>query len=149
MAQDKSFGQRWEDQQRRWDHYQQPRWLWLWSAVASAVLTVAVGFTACGWTTRAAALRMAAEAARAARVELVANACAASFTNAYGFETRLAALKETNELKRPAMLADEGWVTLAGMDAPSDAAARLCADRLADGRAQPRNAMTSAKGSSG
>lgn len=149
MAQDKSLGQRWEDQQRRWDAYQQPRWLWLWAAIASAVLTVSIGFTACGWTTRAAAVRMAAQAAGAARVELIANVCAARFADAYGFDMRLAELEQANELKRPAMLADEGWVTLAGMDEPSDAAARLCADKLANTRPPAKNAVTSAKDSSG
>ncbi|MGE4248157.1 MAG: hypothetical protein AB7F09_02125 [Parvibaculaceae bacterium] len=151
MPQDKSLSGLWEEQQRRWDDYRQPRSLWLWTAIGSAALTLAIGFTAGGWTTRAAAEKMAADAARAARVELVANACAASFAKAYDFETRIAALKTASELERTAMLQTEGWVTLAGMDAPLPAAAILCADRLANRKAepQPANAMTSATGSNG
>jgi hypothetical protein len=151
VSQDRSFSQLWENQQRRWDDYRQPRLLWLWAAIASAALTIAVGFTAGGWTTRAAAERMAAKAANAARVELVATVCATNFANSYGYQIRLDALKKASELKRTAMLQNEGWVTLAGMEEPLAAAAVLCADKLANKppAPAPANAMTTTNASNG
>lgn len=147
MPRDKSLSQLWEDQQCRMDQYQQPKWLWLWTAIGSALLTVALGFASGAWTTRWHAEKMAAEAARAARVELVANTCAAGFVTSGNHEARLSTLMQASALERSAMLQDEGWVTLAGMEKPLAAAAQLCADKLADTQAPATNPMLRPEGS--
>lgn len=87
---------------------------------------------------------MAEKAARAARVELVANACARSFAETVDFEARMAELKAAGELQRSAMLQTEGWVTLPGMDKPLAAAALVCAHKLAD--IQPDNVTAARPG---
>jgi hypothetical protein len=149
MTEHKSLGQIFEDQQQRWDQYQQPKWLWLWTAIGSALLTLAVGFGSGAWTTRWAAEKMAQDAAGAARVELVANACASNFARGADVEVRLTQFKQASLLERTAMLQNDGWVTLAGMERPMTAAAEICAEKLANMPPAGTNAMTTPAGSSG
>ena len=149
MAKDKSLLQLWEEQQLKCDRYQQPKWLWLWAALLSALLTTACGFTLGGWTTQGSAERQAAQAALAAKVELVANACAVSFASGSDYPARIATLRQASALKRVSLLQDEGWVTLAGMEEPLAAAAGLCAEKLADPPPAGANAMTTVERSKG
>ncbi|WP_162914050.1 hypothetical protein [Taklimakanibacter lacteus] len=92
--------------------------------------TVAIGFTAGGWTTRDAAERLARQAAADARAELVAAACVRKFRENPGFESELSVLKDTPASDRPGILEKGGWVSLAGMDEPLAAAGVLCAAEL-------------------
>ncbi|QIG48802.1 hypothetical protein G5V57_14335 [Nordella sp. HKS 07] len=140
MIEEKSFAQRWEEWQRRWDDYSPSKALWLWSCVGSAILTAAIGFTSGGWVTRGSAESMAMRAADIARAELVATACVRNFASGPDFEARLAAFKEVGEPNRESMLQEKGWVTLAGMDEPLATAASLCADELANMELGPATA---------
>lgn len=149
MNEDRSFAQRWEEWQRRWDDYSPSKALWLWSCVGSVILTAAIGFTSGGWMTRGDAESMAVRAADIARAGLVATACVRNFASGPDFEMRRAALKEVGEPKRTSMLQEKGWVTLAGMDEPLAAAASLCADDLANMEMGPAQVPDPASGSSG
>jgi hypothetical protein len=116
---------------QRWEGYRPSKALWFWSCVGAAILTIIVGFWAGGWTTGGTAKQMAKAAADKARAELVANACVKNFVNGSDFQTRLAAFKGVDTWKRAGVLEEKGWVTLAGMEKPLAAAAKLCADELA------------------
>lgn len=148
MNGEKSFAQRWEEWQQRWDDYSPSKALWLWSCVGSALMAVAIGFTSGGWMTRGDAESMAGRAADIARAELVATACVRNFASGPDFEARLAALMKVGEPKRTSLLQERGWVTLAGMDEPLAAAASLCADELANIELGPAKAPDPEPGSS-
>jgi hypothetical protein len=105
--------------------------LLFWSCVSAVILTIVVGFWAGGWTTAGSAQRMAKDAADKARAELVADACVKNFVNGSDFQSRLVAFKDVDSWKRAGVLEEKGWVTLAGMEKPLSAAAKLCADELA------------------
>jgi hypothetical protein len=87
MGEGSSFAHRWERWQRRWDDFSPSKAIWLWSCLGSSILTVAIGFTVCGWMTRAQAEVAAAQAADLARVDLVARACASHVANGPALET--------------------------------------------------------------
>ncbi|MFZ5676665.1 MAG: hypothetical protein ACOZAM_27200 [Pseudomonadota bacterium] len=119
MAEDKSFALRWERWQQGWDDFTPSKTTWVWSCLGSSILTVAIGFTVCGWMTRAQADSAATQAATAARAELVARACLWNAANGPDLGAWLANLKSENA---------EG--ILAKLDRPP-APTDLCADELA------------------
>lgn len=135
---------------QRWTGYRPSKALWFWSCVGAVILTVVVGFWAGGWKTGGAAQKMAHDAADQARAELVANACVKNFTDGSDFQSRLAALKEVDKWKRAGVLEEKGWVTLAGMEKPLSAAAKICADDLANiepsGTAAPAKSAADSSG---
>lgn len=123
MDNDKSMSDRWTD-------YRPTKTMTFWSCVAAAGATMAIGFGAGGWVTGGTATEMARNAADGARTELVANACVQKFTTSDSFATDLSVLKEASSWKQGDVVASGGWATLAGMEEPHDAAARLCANKL-------------------
>lgn len=148
MAEDnKTFAQRWEEHQQRWDEFQPSKSLWLWSCMGSALVAVLVGLFPGGWMTKDAAERMATEAALAARAELVANLCAKTFAKDRDFHARLARFKDTEELKLSGVLEEGGLVVPASMDLA--ALAGICAGKLADTKKPSVDISTSTGGSSG
>ncbi len=115
----------------RWQNYRPSKGSLFWSCVCAVILTVVIGFWAGGWTTAGTAQRMVRDAADKARAELVANACVNNFVNGSDFQSRLVAFKGVDTWKRAGVLEEKGWVTLAGMEKPLTAAAKICADELA------------------
>jgi hypothetical protein len=100
--------------------------------VASVIVTVIVGFAWGGWKTSSAAERMAENAAKDARAELVAAVCVERFLGAPDAQTQLAALKEANSWQRDTLITEGGWTKLPGVEEPVSQAAELCAEKLAD-----------------
>jgi hypothetical protein len=123
MSNDQSAGD-------RWMQFRPTKTMTFWSCVATSVATMAIGFGAAGWVTGGTAGAMAKTAAQEARAGLVADACVAKYAAHAGFATDLAALKQASSWKQGDIVADGGWVTLAGMTEPLDDAARLCANKL-------------------
>jgi hypothetical protein len=115
----------------RWQNYRPSKGSLFWSCVGAVILTIIIGFWAGGWTTSGTAQRMARDAADKARAELVANACVKNFVDGSDFQSRLVAFKGVDTWKRAGVLEEKGWVTLAGMEKPLAAAAKICADELA------------------
>lgn len=112
--------------------YQPTKTTMLWGMVGAAVLTMILGFTWGGWVTGGTAAQMAEDAAEASTAKLAAAVCVERFVNAPDAAARLAELKETSRWKQRSFVDDGMWTTLAGMDAPVDGAAELCAAQLAD-----------------
>lgn len=117
---------------QQWEAYKPTKGLWLWSCIGVAALTMLLGFTVGGWVLGGTAQEMAEKSAEQAKAEVVATVCVENFSHSAGFATSLAALKETSRWQRDDFITDGGWVTLPGMTEPHDAAADLCASRLAD-----------------
>lgn len=115
---------------QKWADFRPTKTMTFWSCAAVAVATMLMGFNAGGWVTGGTADKMARDAADKARAELVADACVKKFTASASFPAQLASLKEASSWKQGDLVAEGGWATLAGMEEPLDAAARLCANQL-------------------
>lgn len=137
MANEQTMSQRWED-------FRPSKTLWFWSIAGTAVVTMILGFTAGGWTTGGTATKMADNAARTARAELVANLCVERFVTGPDASQKLAELKDTSSYQRDNFIADGGWVTLAGMEREAPGAADRCAEQLLTMEALPTTGTTDA-----
>jgi acetyl-CoA acetyltransferase len=109
-----------------------------WSCVGCIVLTMIVGFAWGRWVTGGTATRMAADAAKQARAELVAAVCVERFLGASDAPAQLAALKEESNWTRDDFIDKGGWTKLPGLDKTVPQAAGLCAERLADASLPPK-----------
>lgn len=127
MVEGGNFALRWERWQQRWDEFNPSKAAWLWSCLGSAVLTVAVGFTVCGWLTRAQADIAAAQAASLARADLVAKACLWNIANGSDLTAWLASLRETDETARANTPLEKAVISPAALAG----SASLCTDELA------------------
>lgn len=132
MLENSDIGRHWESWQQRWDDFTPSRATWLWSSIGASLLTVAIGFSVCGWMTRAQADNAAMQAASIARADLIERACFWNTANGPDLRAWLASLKDTNGSARTDMLAEKtAGVKLAGFEKPLAAAVDLCADELA------------------
>jgi len=127
---ERTFAERWEQYQTRWDSFFPSKPLWFWSCIGAAALAIIIGFTAGGWMTRSGAERLAQRAAEDARIKLVAMTCVSKFGEGPNLQFELSQLKDAKTSSRPSLLEKGGWVTLPGMNEPLAAAAILCADEL-------------------
>jgi hypothetical protein len=101
-----------------------------------------VGFAWGGWVTGGTATRMAADAAKQARAELVASVCVERFLDSSDARAQLAALKDESSLTRDDFIDKGGWPNLPGLDKAIPQAASLCAERLADAPEQEEQATS-------
>ena len=127
---------------QRWENYQPSKTLWFWSMAGVAVLTMIVGFSAGGWTTGGTATKMAEDAARTARAELVANLCVERFVTGPNASQKLAELKDTSSYQRDTFITEGGWIKLAGMQREAPGAADRCAENLVALEALPATDTT-------
>ena len=79
---------------KRWENYRPSKALWLWSCVASVIVTIVIGFAWGGWVTGGTATRVAEEAAAGARAQLAAQVCFNRFASSPDAATHLAALRD-------------------------------------------------------
>jgi hypothetical protein len=114
----------------RWHEYSPSKKLWIWSMVGASVVTMALGFTAGGWTTSGRASVMADRAAREATSKLVASVCVQRFASSADAAKNLNDLKKTYSWQRGDFIEKGGWVALVGVENSVPGAANLCADRL-------------------
>lgn len=124
MSNEESFSQKIEN-------YRPSKWLWFWTVAGASVLTMAVGFTAGGWTTGGTSTKLVENGIRHARAELVANLCIQNFANAPEANALLTELKDTSSYQRANYITKGGWDKVAGMQEEAKGAAKLCAEQLA------------------
>lgn len=103
-----------------------------WTAIASVVLTLAVGFGIAGWVTGGTAQKMAEEAASTAHAELAAAVCAEDFLRAANARERLTKLTALEWWERDDKLIAGGWATMPGETEPALGVAVQCATRLSE-----------------
>lgn len=99
-------------------------------AGAGAVVLAIAGFTWGGWVTGGTAHRMADNAARDARTEVVASLCVHNFAAGPDAKGQLAKLKETRSYERDNFIEDGGWANIPGLEDGMRGVANACADRL-------------------
>jgi hypothetical protein len=116
----------------RWQQYQPTKGQTFWIAIACVVATLIIGFGFGGWMTGGTALRMAGEAAVAARNQLAAAVCAEEFMRATDARARIAKLEALEWWERDDHLAAGGWATMPGDKEANGTVATMCAARLAE-----------------
>lgn len=129
---DKNLSERFRD-------YRPSKTALAWSSAGLTVVVLAIGFTAGGWMTADSARVMANTAAQDARAELAASICAHNVQQSANFEQTMSELNDAESWAKDDVLADDGWVTMAGGDSPVLGAADICAEQLADVSATPKS----------
>ena len=98
-----------------------------WLLLASVILTVVVGFIWGGWTTGAAAQKLAMDTANDAVVERLASICTTQFDQDPGREQKLGELRKSSGYQKRSFVEDQGWATMPGEEKPERGVAEECA----------------------
>lgn len=116
---------------RRWESYQPSKSILVWACVATAIVTIVVGFSWGGWVTGGTSRTLATTAGTSARSELASAICVERFNAAADAATQLTGLKALPDAyKRREFVAAGGWATMPGETAPTGRTADLCAVAL-------------------
>jgi hypothetical protein len=115
---------------QRWSEKRPTKTLLFWSCVASAVLTMIIGFTWGGWVTGGTARQMAVTMADDTVVKRLAPICVVQSTRDLGKSGKLVALKEESSWQRGEYIGKQGWATMPGEKEPDRKVAEACAALL-------------------
>ena len=118
-----SFGQ-------RWSAARPPKTIVFWSCVASAVVTMIIGFTWGGWVTGGTARSMAAVTGEDAVVKRLAPICIVRFTQDPSKDHKLKEVKDTDTWQRGDYVKKQGWATMPGEREPDGRVADECVKLL-------------------
>ncbi len=118
--QNTSFGQ-------RWSHARPTKTALFWCCVASAIVTMIVGFTWGGWVKGATAQNMAETRAEDAVVKHLAPICVVQFKEDPAKDQKLKALKDMSSYERGDYVKKQGWATMPGQKEADDRVAEECA----------------------
>ncbi len=115
-----SFGQ-------RWSASRPTKTALFWSCVASAVITMIIGFTGGGWVRGATAQNMASVMAEEAVVKHLAPICVIQFKEDPARDQRLKELKELSAYERGDYVKKQGWAKMPGEQEADTKVAEECA----------------------
>jgi hypothetical protein len=114
----------------RWTNIEPTKSFVFWACVATAVLTIFVGFKWGGWVTGGGAREMAESYAIEARADLAVASCVERFNHGPDSGARLAALRKTDSWMRGSYMDKAGWATPVGAGEPVQLAGERCAEKL-------------------
>lgn len=114
----------------RWLDYRPSKAVWLWSCVASVILTLIVGFSFAGWVTSSTAKQQSETATNAAVAQLAANICTHRVLVSSDAQVIYQELEDMRNWDRRKYLDEAGWTTFANAEDPIDGAAQLCAQQI-------------------
>jgi hypothetical protein len=118
-----SFGQ-------KWSAARPTKTVVFWSCVASAVVTMIVGFSWGGWVTGSTARSMAAVNGEDAVVKRLAPICVVRFTQDPGKDLKLKEVQATDTWQRGDYVKKQGWATMPGEQEPDGKVADECVKLL-------------------
>jgi hypothetical protein len=98
-----------------------------WACVASAVLTMIIGFTWGGWVTGGTARTTAETMANEAVVKRLAPICVVLSGQDPGKAVKLVAMKDESAWQRGEYIGKQGWATMPGEQEPDRRVAEACA----------------------
>jgi hypothetical protein len=101
----------------------------LQGAIAGAIVTIAVGFYAGGWTLGSNVQKQVQAAEQASVVRVLAPICADKFKRSADAVANLQALNKEDSWKRDDMIVKAGWATFPGSE-PDRQVAEACAQLL-------------------
>ena len=114
----------------RWSAARPTKTLVFWACVASAVVTMIVGFSWGGWVTGSTARSVAATTGEDAVVKRLAPMCVVRFTQDPGKDQKLKAVKDTETWQRGDYVKKQGWATMPGEKEPDGKVADECVKLL-------------------
>jgi len=112
---------------QRWSVSRPTKAALFWSCVASAVITMIIGFTWGGWVRGATAQSMAAAMAEDAVVKRLAPICVAQFKQDPAHDQKLKELKELGVYERSDYVNKQVWVKMPGEQEADIKVAEECA----------------------
>ena len=101
----------------RWRAARPSKMMAFWLCLGAIALTMFIGFTWGGWTTKDAAQKQANSVAQTAVVQRLAKICVAQFGNDGAHTEKLAELQALGSSARSSYVHDGGWATMPGEDA--------------------------------
>lgn len=116
---------------QRWSASRPTKTALFWSCVASAVITMIVGFTWGGWVRGATAQNMASVMADEAVVKRLAPICAAQFKQDPARDQKLKELKEVSVYERGDYVKKQAWAKMPGEEEADSKVAEECAKLIA------------------
>lgn len=119
-----------ETESAGWRGYRPSKRIWGWSMVGASALTMMIGFAWGGWQPVGRAAVMADRAGRNARAALVADICVQQFVSSSNAAENLKALKAASYWDRDSFIENGGWITIAGLEKPSENAIGRCVETL-------------------
>jgi hypothetical protein len=114
----------------RWRGARPTKTVTFWCCVASAVLTMIIGFSWGGWVTGGTARQAAETMARDAVVQRLAPICVTQSARDLGKGQKLVALKDESPWQRAEYIGKQGWATMPGEQEPDRLVAEACATLL-------------------
>ena len=115
---------------RRWSDARPTKTLVFWCCVASAVLTMIIGFSWGGWVTGGTARTTAEITALDTVVKRLAPICVVQSGSDPAKARKLIALKEESSWQRGEYVGKQGWATMPGEQEPDGKVAEACAKLL-------------------
>ena len=115
----------------RWGDYQPSKTILFWACIATAVVTMTIGFGWGGWVTGGTSRTAAVTAGDLARGELASAICVERFNAAPDAAARLTELKAISDsYKKRQFLEAGGWATMPGQTTPDRLGVQSCAATL-------------------
>ncbi len=115
---------------QRWSEARPTKTVVFWSCLASAVVTMIIGFSWGGWVTGGTARSMAAVRGEDAVVARLAPMCVVRFTQDPGKDQKLKEVKETDTWQRGDYVKKQGWATMPGEQEADSKVADECVKLL-------------------
>ena len=115
---------------QKWSAARPTKTVVFWSCVASAVVTMIVGFSWGGWVTGSTARSMAAVNGEDAVVKRLAPICVVRFTQDPGKDLKLKEVQATDTWQRGDYVKKQGWATMPGEKEPDGKVADECVKLL-------------------
>ena len=101
-----------------------------WACVASAIVTMIIGFSWGGWVTGGTARSMAAATGEDAVTKRLAPICVVRFQQDPQKDEKLKAVKDTDSWQRGDYVKKQGWATMPGEQDPDGRVANECVKLL-------------------
>lgn len=115
----------------RWSNAKLKKSAVFWIAVGAVLLTLFLGFTRGGWTTKGSAANMAETSAEAAVLERLTPICIAQFSADPQQASKLAELQAVRSAsQRSTYVKEQGWATMPGETDPDSRVASECTRQL-------------------
>jgi len=114
----------------RWNAARPTKTLVFWACVASAALTMIIGFTWGGWVMGSTALNMASMTGENAVVKRLAPICVVRFQQDPKKDQKLKEVKDTETWQRGDYVKKQGWATMPGEQEPDGRVADECVKLL-------------------
>ncbi len=120
-----SLGQRWKNVQPTKSHL-------VWACVATAILTMIIGFTWGGWVSGGSSLKAGVLVGQDAVIQRLVPICVTQFNQDPDKAVKLEDLKGMSSYQRGQFVQDQGWATMPGEEKPDRKVADACAKLLAE-----------------